>query len=144
MVLRLDPAADGVPGWLLPVLLAPAEKRALDLLSDWPWASKQDLAGLLGVSERRVSQLAARLEGFGLVSDAAEGPRRLAMADRGLALLARRDRTSVGTARRHWSVAPMDPVVPLAWRNVSGSRSRQLLRNVEHTGAVLASSGAGP
>ena len=26
--------------------------------------------------------------------------------------------------------------MPLTWRNVSGSRSRQLLRNVEHTGAV--------
>ena len=52
------------------------------------------------------------------------------------ALLARRDRTSVGTARRRWSVAPIDPLALLTWRNVSGSRSRQLLRNAEHTGAV--------
>ena len=125
------------PDWLLPALLKPAAKRALDLLSDWPWASKRDLAGLMGVSGRRVSQLTAELEGFGLVSHtAAAGQRRLALADRGLALLARRDRASVGTARRRWSVAPLDPQAPPAWRNVSGSRSRQLLRNVEHTGAV--------
>ena len=133
--INLDAPDSTAPDWLLPALLKPAEKRALDLLSDWPWASKQDLAGLMGVSERRVSQLAARLGGFGLVSRAAEG-RLLALTDRGLGLLARRDRTSVGTARRRWSVTPRDPQAPLAWRNVSGSRSRQLLRNVEHTGAV--------
>ena len=74
---------------------------------------------------------------FGLVSHADQGrTRRLALSDRGLALLARRDRTSVGTARRRWSAAPLDPDEPLDWRNVSGSRSRQLLRNLEHTGAV--------
>ena len=125
------------PDWLLPALLKPAGKRVLDLLSDWPWASKPDLAGLMGVSGRRVSQVVAGLEGFGLVSHtAAAGQHRLALADRGLALLARRDRTSIGTARRRWSAAPIDPLAPPTWRNVSGSRSRQLLRNVEHTGAV--------
>ena len=35
---------------LLPVFLKPAEKRALDLVSDWPWITLTDLAGLLGVS----------------------------------------------------------------------------------------------
>ena len=134
--IALDVPTQTVPDFLLPVLLRPAEKRALDLLSDWPWASKGELAGLLGVSGRRASQLAARLEEFSLVSHAAEGSRLLALTDRGLGLLARRDRTSVGTARRRWSVAPLDPQAPLAWRNVSGSRSRQLLRNAEHTASV--------
>ena len=125
------------PDWLLPALITPAEKRALDLLSDWPWASRRDLAELMGVSVRRVSQLTERLEEFGLLSHAnAQGTRRLALLDRALALLARRDRTSVGTAQRRWSVAPLDSVAPRTWRNISGSRSRQLLRNVEHTGAV--------
>ena len=122
---------------LLPALLSPAEKPVLDLLSDWPWASRRDLAGFMGVSARRVSQLVARLEWFGLLSHAyAQGTRRLALSDRALALLARRDRVSVGTARRRWSVAPLNPEAPLSWRNVSGSHSRQLLRNVEHTRAV--------
>ncbi len=127
------PASD----YLLPVMLTPAEKRAVDLLSDWPWASKQDLAGLMGATVRRVSQLIARLQDLGLVVHAnAIGTRRLALSDQALGLLARRDRTSVGMARRRWSVAPLDPQAPLTWRNVSGSRSRQLLRNAEHTGAV--------
>ena len=117
------------PDYPLPVLLAPAEKRVLDLLSDWLWASKRDLAGLMGVSTRRASQLTERLEEFGLLSNAnAQGTRRLALSDRALALLARRDRTSVGTARRRWSVTPLDPEAPLTWRNVTGSRGRQLLR----------------
>ena len=51
-------------------------------------------------------------------------------------MLARRDRSSVGAARKRWSVTPADPKAPLDWRNVSGRRSRQLLRNVEHTEAV--------
>ena len=126
-----------IPGWLLPSVLGPAEKRVLDLLSDWPWASRQDLAGLMGVSDRRVSQVVTGLEESGLVSHAVEGRiRRLALTDLGLGVLARRDRTSVGTARRRWSARPLDPDEPLTWRNLSGSRSRQLLRNVEHTGSV--------
>ena len=36
-------------------------------------------------------------------------------------------------ARRRWSADPCDP---LAWRNVSGKRSRQLLRTIAYTDAV--------
>ena len=125
------------PDCILPALLGPAEKRVLDLLSDWPWASKGELAGLMDVSERRVAQVVAELKELGQVSHVTgPGTLRLALTDRALALLARRDRTSVGTAKRRWSVTPLDPDEPLTWRNVSGSLSRQLLRNVEHTGAV--------
>ena len=60
----------------------------------------------------------------------------LALSDRGLGLLARRDRSAVGAARQRWSAAPLDPAAPLDWRNVRGSRSRQLLRNLDHTQAV--------
>ena len=117
---QLPPAIDldvppaNAPGWLLPALLSPAEKGALDLLSDWPWASRQDLVGIMGVSARRASQLLAGLGEFGLVGHAG-GPRtqRLAVSDRGLALLARRDRASLGAARRRWSMAPVDVEKPL-------------------------------
>ena len=133
------PAGIGLDGLRLPAARPARSRRearpgpALRLAL----ASRRDLAGLMGVSARRVSQLVARLEEFGLVSHSdGRGSRRLALTDRGLGLLARRDRTSVGTARRRWSVAPIDPLAPLTWRNVSGSRSRQLLCNVEHTGAV--------
>ena len=78
------------------------------------------------------------LEGFGLAARVAAAGRRLALTDAGLALLARKDRASVGVAKRRWSVTPADPQAPLDWRNVSGRRSRQLLRNVEHTAAVHA------
>ena len=125
-----------LPDHMLPALLKPAEKRTLDLLSDWPWISRKDLAGLMDVSEPRVSQLVTPLEGFGLAARLSAAGRRLALTDGGLAVLARRDRASVGVARRRWSVTPEDPEAPLSWRNVSGAGSRQLLRNVEHTTAV--------
>ena len=125
-----------VPGHLLPSALKPAEKRTLDLLWDWPWITPSHLCGLLGVEARRLSEVLARLEKLELVVRVNADGRRLALTDRGLALLARRDRTSVGAARTRWSAAPVEPASPLTWRNVSGTRSRQLLRHIEHTESV--------
>ena len=124
------------PDWLLPALLKPAEKRVLDLLFDWPGIAPDDLRRLLGVSRGRFYETVAPLAETGLVRRVVMEGRRLALSDRGLALLARRDRTSVGAARKRWSVSPIDASAPIAWRNVSGRRSRQLLRNLDHTAAV--------
>ena len=129
-------AASGIADHLLPVFLKPAEKRALDMISDWPWIALKELAGLMDVSPQRVSQLVNPLEGFGLAARLRHAGRRLALTDRGLSLLARRDRTSVGVAKRRWSIALEDPEGPFEWRNVTGRRGRQLLRNIEHTAAV--------
>ena len=120
-----------------PALLKPAGKRALDLLSDWPWLQTVHLGQLMGVGRTRLYQVLERLRELGLVIAAsAEGRRCLALSDRGLAALARRDRTAVGLARQRWGAAPVKPEAPVTWRNVRGSRSRQLLRNLEHTQAV--------
>ena len=129
-------AAADMADHLLPVYLNPAEKRALDLVSDWPWIALGELAGLMGVSPQRASQLVNPLEGFNLVSRLPEADRRMALTDRGLSLLARRDRTSVGVAKKRWSIAVEDPRADFEWRNVAGRRGRQLLRNIEHTAAV--------
>ena len=135
--LRLDLPDENVPGHLLPVLLKPAEKRVLDLLHDWPWLAPAHLGQLLGVNHSRVYQVSERLKALGLaVAVSAGGKRCLALSDRGLTLLARRDRSAVGAARQRWSPSLLDPDAPLEWRNVRGSRSRQLLRNLEHTQAV--------
>ena len=121
----------GVPGHLLPVLLRPTEKRALDLLADWPWLTREDLAGILDVSLPRASQLTAALERLGLATAVRRAARRLALTDRGLKMLARRDRVSTGEARQRWSVSANGER-----ETVSGRRSRQLLRDLEHTAAV--------
>ena len=131
--LVLEAMSGEVPGFMLPALLKPTEKRALDLVSDWPWIAIDDLAGLLGLSRARTYHLSSVLEAFGLGTRVPAGGRRLTLTDRGLAVLARRDRTSVGWARKRWSAAPKDAD---NWRSVSGRRSRQLLRNMEHTEAV--------
>ena len=131
----LDQDAD----FMLPSALKPVEKQAVDLLSDWPWLAPVHLAALLGVKRSRLSQVTGRLDSLGLLIDVAVGgERRLALADSGLAMLARRDRTSPGDARKRWSAASLDPEASLEWRNVAGARTRQLLRNVEHTVAVHA------
>ena len=124
---------------LLPSRLKPVEKRAADLVADWSWLSPQHLGALLGVKRTRLSQVTRRLAELDLLVDVdVDGQRRLALSDRGLVMLARRDRTSVGDARKRWSAALLDPGAPLDWRNVAGTRTRQLLRNVEHTSAVHA------
>ena len=127
---------EDAPDYLLPALLRPAEKRAMDLLSGWSWLNLNDLAGLMGVSRPRASQIVASLEDFGLVVRTTASGRRLALTDPGLAMLSRRDRTAVGLARKRWSVSPLDEGCPPHWRNVAGRRSRQLLRHMKHTGAV--------
>ncbi len=137
-----DPALAG-PTWnildhMLPTYLKPGEKRSADLVSDWPWIVLKDLAALLGVSAQRASELVNPLEGFGLVARPVAGSGRLALTDRGLAMLARRDRTSVGVTKKRWSVSPRVREASFDWRSVSGGRSRQLLRHIEHTAAVHA------
>ena len=127
----LSGGSDEIPDHLLPVLLRPAEKRALDLLADWPWLTREDLSGLLDVSRPRASQLTAVLERLGLATGFQLDARRLALTDRGLKLLARRDRVSTGEARQRWSVSREND-----GGIVSGRRSRQLLRDLEHTAAV--------
>ena len=135
--LSLDDTEECPPDWLLPATLKETDKRCLDLLFDWPWIVPAHLGELLGVRRSWLSEVLRRLEGLELAVDLhVEGNRRLALSDRGLALLARRDRVSVGAARKRWSVAPADPNAPLEWRNVVGRRSGQLLRNIEHTDSV--------
>ena len=123
--------------WMLPTMLKPVEKRALDLLAAWPWLTHAHLGALMGLKRSRLSEVVGRLTALDLALVAAVEDRRcLAVTDRGLAMLARRDRASVGAARKRWSAAPTDADAHVEWRNVSGRRTRQLLRNVEHTAAV--------
>ncbi len=134
--LPMDIEQEAGEDWMLASVLKPAEKRAIDLVADWPWLTPAHLGAIMGLKRSRLSEVVGRLAGLGLVLDARiEGTRRLAVADRGLAMLARRDRASVGAAKKRWSAIPLDDG---EWRNVSGRRSRQLLRNVEHTEAVHA------
>ena len=129
------------PGWrvpdcLLPAVLRPTEKRAIDVIGDWPWIALGDLGGMMGVSPQRASQVVMPLEALNLVARPTGANGRLALTDRALAMLARRDRTSVSMAGSRWSAAPLFPGEPFHWTNVSGRQTRQLLRNLEHTAAV--------
>ena len=121
------------PDRMLPAALGAARKRALGLIADWPWIAPADLGALLGVSGRRTSQLLHPLQEASLL---ARVRGRLVLQDRGLALLARRDRSAANLAVRRWSARPLDPHAPRTWRNVAGRRSRQLLRTIDHTAAV--------
>ena len=89
------------PDWMLPARLKPAEKRTLGLVGDWPWINADHLGSLLGVARRRVSQLTVDLERLDLLTvHRLRGQRRFVLSERGLALLAHRDRASVGAARK--------------------------------------------
>lgn len=125
------------PDYLLPAVLKPADKRALDRLSEWPWITPEDLGGLMGISESRVSRLCQELTRHGLVCRASlNGFRRLTLSRRGLAVLARRDRASIATAVRRWGAGIAADGALMSWRSVPGARSRPLARTIEHTQAV--------
>ena len=138
------------PGWdrsptiMLPATLKPAEKRALDLISDWPWITLDGPGRNVGrLGPQRTSQLVIPSR---RVPPRRPGPSpgaggRLALTDRALALLARRDRTSVAVARRSGGAPlPEDSPAPhSSGDNRDRQRgARQLLRNIEHTAAVHA------
>lgn len=130
-------AVADTPDHLLPVVLTAVEKRTLDLLGDWPWVTPPHVGALLGMGPSRRAQLLHRVQRLGLATAASvAGRRRLVLTDRGLALLARRDRTALGAARQRWSATPFNPTAPVSWRNVTGTASRQLLRHLTHTTAV--------
>ena len=78
-----------VPDCLLPATLRPAEKRAIDLVSDWPWTALQDLAGMLGVSHQRASQVVIPLEALKLLARPPGAGERLVLTDWALTFLAR-------------------------------------------------------
>ncbi len=119
------------------ISLSRTEQRALDLIGDWPWIRPTHLADLLDCGERHTGQVLQSLESDGLVVRGfAEGKPRLALSDSGIAHSARRDRAAVGIAKQRWSVAHREPEQPLDWRGLTGSRSRQLLRHIEHTESV--------
>ena len=122
---------------LLPLALDAGSKRVLDLVALWPWTGLADLKDLLGVSRARTYQLLDRPLRLGLVVRTRHDGRALyALADRGIAFHARRDRLAVPMALRRWSPSRSGPESPLSWQSVRGSRTRQLARHMSHTAAV--------
>ena len=121
----------------LPVVLNTAEKRALDVLFDWPWVTVHHLGAIMGVKRRRIFELVRRLEEQALVERVfVKRDRYLTLSDRALRYLAQRDRSFVPMVLKRWSPARIDPPYPRNWNNIHGSSSRQLLRHLDHTEAV--------
>lgn len=120
--------------------LSATEQRALDYIGDWPWLRPAQLAELLDCGQRRTSRILSWLEKSQLVASRhVHGKPRVVLSDAGIAQIARRDRTAVAIAKQRWSTESREPVEsgqPLIWRNISGARSRQLLRHLEHTESV--------
>ena len=108
-----DFAVEG-PGWdiphhMLPVLLKPAEKRALDLISDWPWVALKELAGLLDVSPpRRGRTPGPHRPGAGATG--LQGPHLRRRGEEPVEHRPRRPRRPAGVAQRHRQADP--PATP--------------------------------
>ena len=85
--------------------LSPAEKRALDLITDHPMIPREHLARWLGVSDGRVSQMTRSLtQTWGLVEQ--HGKRsdvRYTLSVRGIGYITRRDRDQLSTTMATWS-----------------------------------------
>ena len=85
--------------------LSPAEKRALDLITDHPMIPREHLARWLGVSDGRVSQMARSLtQTWGLVEQhCRRGDVRYTLSGRGIGYITRRDRAQLSTTMAAWS-----------------------------------------
>ena len=85
--------------------LSPAEKRALDLITDHPMIPREHLARWLGVSDGRVIQMTRSLtHTWGLVEQHGKrGAVRYTLSDRGIGYITRRDRAQLSTTMAAWS-----------------------------------------
>ncbi len=85
--------------------ITPAEKRALDLVTDHPMIPRQHLALWLGVSEGRVSQMMRSLvDTWRLVQCRGKrGRRRYTLGAEGIRYVTHRDRAQLPTNRGIWS-----------------------------------------
>ncbi len=88
--------------------ISPAEKRALDLITDHPMIPREHLARWLGVSHGRVSQLTRSLANtWGVVEQ--HGKRsdvRYTLSDQGIRYVTHRDRAQLATTMAAWSAEP--------------------------------------
>ena len=134
--LPVDRPLAHMPTHLLPSALHPADKRVLDVLSDWPGIRTETLRELLDLSASRFSQIGTRLKEARLIQAFRMDGNRLALTDHALGLLARRDRAAVGVARQRWSMGEAGPGKSIDWRDIPGRQIRQLLRHIDHTDAV--------
>ncbi|MYD36220.1 MAG: hypothetical protein F4X20_04220 [Dehalococcoidia bacterium] len=134
--LRAASALAAIPSHLLPSALTPADKRALELIADWPGITATNLRALLGLKPPLFSQITGRLKQADLLHTTSLNGRRLVLSDRALGMLARGDRSSVALARRRWGAGDAADAVTVDWRAVPGRRLRQLLRHITHTDAV--------
>ena len=85
--------------------ISPAEKRALDLITDHPMIPREHLARWLGVSDGRLSQMTRSLtQTWGLVEQHGKrGDVRYTLSDRGIRYITRRDRAQLSTTMATWS-----------------------------------------
>ena len=87
--------------------IGPSEKRLLDLITDYPMIPRDHLAGWLGVSEGRISQLTRGLiDPWGLLDRKGKrGDTRYALSEEGIRYITNRDRAQLQTTRGIWSTA---------------------------------------
>ena len=120
--LTADSPLSHMPTHLLPSSLHPADKRVIDVLSDWPGIKAETLRELLDLKPTRFSQIGTRLKEARLIHVLRMDGNRLALTDRALGLLARRDRAAVGVARQRWSVGDIGPARTLTGETFLGGR----------------------
>ncbi|MBI4311514.1 MAG: replication-relaxation family protein [Chloroflexi bacterium] len=131
--LRESPGAGTGAAHLLPLALNATQKRLLELTALWPWLTNADLSGISGLPESKVaSELRWPVRQWLVEKRRVAGRLRITLSDRGLALLARRDRVNVQGVLRQWSAASYDD----GGHGVAGTRARDLARHLGHTAAV--------
>ena len=106
--------------------LSRTDKQVLDLISDWPFCTAEQLAGLMGgVSRRRVNQVLRRLRRRRLL-ERHEAGGGYVLSDEGLTVLVRRDRAAVGPVLDRWTPQQHEGVyIGTSLRSLASQRDHQ-------------------
>lgn len=127
----------------LPLVLKPFEKEIIDLITAWPLMTVNDLADFLGITRQGVDKALRTPIRHGVVDRIFVNGDRVsphALPNRGLIMLAKRDRLPTQHTLHAWSAEPRNgsygPDDGWDTADTRGTRMRPLMRAITHTAMV--------
>ena len=120
---ELEGASLGVP-----------ERAVLDVVSDWPLMTRDQIQGMTGYSAEVTRKLLSALRGIGYISRIRSGRENLVvLGDAGLRYFSWKDRVQLRDMRADWGLSPDAGAGVLSVDDITGVKLRLLASQARHT-----------
>ena len=114
--------------------LGVSERAVLDVVSDWPLMSKEQIRRMTGYSAEVTRKLLSSLRGIGYISRIRSGRESLVvLGDSGLRYFSWKDRVQLRDMRADWGLSSDARTGVLNVEEITGAKLRQLASQARHT-----------